>query len=709
MLHRLLPRSKGAAFAPNSTDAAACPDGQPVLVDVTGDPPVPRRAPQDCAAPRRVDIQVLRALAVTAVLCFHLGFGWMRGGFVGVDVFFVISGYLVFGSVAHGLEGKKYSLVEFYARRAKRLNPPSAVMLLVLLCVLWKSSYCSAHAGCRAQYDDIRWAALQGANLNQLAKQGGYFDDAEPSIVLHFWSLAVEEQLYVAVPLLLAALRLVLGAEAYGRAVGPFMAATSLASFCSMFVQTGKWRFYFVASRYWEFGLGALVAYYERHASTPAAFARAHCPRRALLVLLYAVGWAALVVACVLVPSGSYPNVLTLPVCAVTAFLISCKMEYRAPVLKQVGDLSYSVYLYHWPAILLCAHYMGISMSQKPVWLAALIFTVTFSCTSYWLVEMPLQKRKLRCRSDGAPGGTNSSDVMRIPWTTDGNPYSAETLRKKAFVTLAFNSDPFWKNLIGEGPDVPVVPRQRLHVLSNSTVWTFNGDSHMMQFWKMLYKYGEKLGASMYVGGIPHYNKRDFEVMWNPPDFWSGFSTRISFLSWRQHIPPSMKGDASWEDDFKRYTRVWIEQSNCTVVLVDNPMWVLTSNLDDDLARSPLECLKTKDASQCASDPAEVLPSREIGWLRSLLAERPELRDKVEMVSFNDLVCWGGKCHAHVYDIPIYFDCGHYSIEYTDFAYKYIISRMRSSKCIQSLESHMGTEGLLDRVYGPRYPPQTIL
>eukprot|EP00727_Mastigamoeba_balamuthi_P009598 m51a1_g5260 putative acyltransferase 3 (242) ;mRNA; f:105525-106799 len=181
-------------------------------------------------ATRRVDIQVLRALAVSAVLLFHLG--WVQGGFVGVDIFFVISGFLVFGSVVRGLEGSGHSLVEFYARRAKRISPPSALMLLVLLCVLWRSGYCAGHEGCRAQYSDIQWAALQGANVNQLLKKGGYFVDTDPSIVLHFWSLAVEEQLYVAVPLMFWVLRLLCRTTAtYSRVVGPFLALTALVSF----------------------------------------------------------------------------------------------------------------------------------------------------------------------------------------------------------------------------------------------------------------------------------------------------------------------------------------------------------------------------------------------------------------------------------------------------------------------------------------------
>eukprot|EP00727_Mastigamoeba_balamuthi_P010674 m51a1_g6229 putative acyltransferase (1469) ;mRNA; f:253709-261190 len=414
--------------------------------------------------PRRVDVQVLRALAVSAVVFYHLGFNWMRGGFVGVDVFFVISGFLVFGSVARGLEGKKYSLVEFYARRAKRINPPSALMLLVLLCVLWNSGYCQTQVGCETQFRDIQWAALQGANINQMLKRtGGYFEDREPSIVLHFWSLAVEEQLYVAVPFVLGLLRFgCRTAPRYSRVVGPFLVVTTALSFATMFAQPDKWRFFFLASRYWEFGLGALVAVYDvSKIPVPPRLQHWEYKMAALAVL------------------DSYPNALTLPVCVATAVVIGCKIEYRAPVLKQIGDLSYSMYLYHWPIILLCNYYMTIS--------------------------------------------------------------------------------------------------------STEVVFGFTGDSHMMQFWKPLYNYGEQLGVSTY----------------------------------------------------------------------------------------------------CVYDQSTVLTSPDIGWMRSLLAEHPELRDRVEMVSFNDLVCWDGKCHSHVNDVPVYVDCSHYTTMYVDYALNLIMARLRSSKCIK--------------------------
>eukprot|EP00727_Mastigamoeba_balamuthi_P003299 m51a1_g12967 hypothetical protein (142) ;mRNA; r:1827-2332 len=134
-------------------------------------------------------------------------------------------------------------------------------------------------------------------------------------------------------------------------------------------------------------------------------------------------------------------------------------------------------------------------------------------------------------------------------------------------------------------------------------------------------------------------------------------------------------GKTSWENDFKRYTKEWIETSNCTVVLVDNPVWVKAGDMTDDLDNAPSKCLRTKDASQCVYNRWTVAPSPEIGWMRSLLAENPELGDRVEMVSFNDLVCWDGKCHSHVHNVPVYGDCSHYTNVYVAYATNYMMAR----------------------------------
>eukprot|EP00727_Mastigamoeba_balamuthi_P005307 m51a1_g14775 putative acyltransferase (628) ;mRNA; f:426683-432824 len=553
---------------PKSVDKATeSPKQKPAALEA---PPAPddkqRHQPPHSEKGRRVDIQVMRALAVTVVVLFHLDVPWMRGGFVGVDIFFVISGFLVFGSVVRGLVKNEFSLLEFFARRAKRLNPPSALMLVLLVAVLWRSAYCIYHEKCAEQMHDILMASLQCANIDQMTKPQ-------------------------------------------------------------------KWRFYFVGSRYWEFALGALVSHYDECIHSERLGRLRPEMNKWYWIATYCAVWASLVVASVFTPSSGYPNAITLPVCLMTALLIACKARIRrAPVVKAVGDMSYSIYLYHFPVILLVAFYEGISMSEKPAWVVTLL-------------------------------------------------------------------------LIG--------------ALSSA-----NGDSHVVQLWKLLFNYGAELNATYWSGGFTHNlrNMDYFELMWNPPPFWTedDYTFRASFLSFRVRKAPKVLpyqthrqnrfGEfPDWGEDFKRYARAWIRRSTCTVILVDNPIWADSEDWELPVQEWPLTCLRKRKASSCVYGQEARLKFYDIGWVRDIVRANPELSGRVEMVSLNDLVCWDGMCHSHVYDIPVFYDTAHYTAQFLDFARNYVVARLRSSSCFKRIEAAMGQAERLDTVYGPAAQPQSIL
>eukprot|EP00727_Mastigamoeba_balamuthi_P000828 m51a1_g10742 hypothetical protein (712) ;mRNA; f:330124-335749 len=583
---------------------------------------------------RRDDIQVLRALAVSVVVLFHLGLPWAKGGFVGVDVFFVISGFLVFGSVVHGLCKNEFSLVEFVARRAKRLNPPSAVMLVLLVAFLWRSTYCMYNNQCGRQMTDVFWASLQVANIHLMTQRGGYFVESSPSIVLHYWSLSVEEQLYILVPV-----------------IGPVLGVTSLLSFAVMFAQPSKWRFYFVASRYWEFGLGALVAHYASFIHENKFSFLRPTPCKLHWIALYVAAWASMIVASVLTPNDGYPNALTLPVCLAAALVIACKFEVRAPGLKQLGDVSYSVYLYHWPIIVLCRLYVGLTVA---------------------------------------------------PWTTSGNSFFPPALRVNSFGATSFYQDP-WVARLNELED----PSDRLFHRTRRVALAVNGDSHVMQIWRLLFGYGQALNATFWNGGVSHGSPDRFEAMWNPPALWSAdnYDHRLTFLSFRHRFGQFPR----WEDDFKRYARQWIRRSTCTVFLQDNPIFVDADRWELPSERWPIECLRTSEASACAYDQRRVLESPEVGWVRDILRESPEHREAVDMVSFNDLVCWEGMCHSHVHDVPVFADSNHYTAQYVDYARNFMVARLRSSPCFAEVEALMGASAAIESAYGPAAQHRQIL
>ena len=151
----------------------------------------------------RDDIQGLRAIAVLLVVLGHAGVGFLHGGYVGVDVFFVLSGFLITGLLIAGAERRGHvSLREFYARRAKRILPAAALALVV---IDFAALYWMTFVRAKEAVVDSLWAAVFSANIAFAHQGANYFDRiGQPSPVQHFWSLAVEEQFYLVWPLLIA-------------------------------------------------------------------------------------------------------------------------------------------------------------------------------------------------------------------------------------------------------------------------------------------------------------------------------------------------------------------------------------------------------------------------------------------------------------------------------------------------------------------------
>ncbi len=148
----------------------------------------------------RSDLQVLRALAVILVVLFHLDLPFWNGGFTGVDVFYTLSGYLVIGSVFNGCINNKYDYVIFLAGRIKRLFPASFVCLLGIGLIFLVFPIIQQTSGNQG-WIDLVWAASHGANIRFFINENQYFrSDNTVSFVLHYWTLALEEQFYLIMP-----------------------------------------------------------------------------------------------------------------------------------------------------------------------------------------------------------------------------------------------------------------------------------------------------------------------------------------------------------------------------------------------------------------------------------------------------------------------------------------------------------------------------
>ncbi|MCY7396059.1 MAG: acyltransferase [Nocardioides sp.] len=358
----------------------------------------------------RGDIQGLRAVAVLTVIGAHAGATFLPGGFIGVDVFYVISGYLISRLLYREvLLSGRLSLSRFWARRARRILPAATVVTLatVVCSLLWFSL-----VDARRVVVDALWASVFAANVN-VAQQGvSYFaQDSGPSPLQHYWSLAVEEQFYVVWPLLLLGCLLLHRVVRRHRTEQPrlprrtlflLLLAVAVASFTWSVVQSAaqpESAYFSTLTRTWELAVGAMIAL------VPPGTTRRLGARTASL--LATVGLVAVAAAAVLYSERvAFPGyAAALPV-AGTAMLLLAGSS-RTPtgaarllstrVLRTVGDWSYSLYLWHWPVLVLGEHAVGRDLGVlERVLAVALVFGL--SALTYRLVEVPVR--------DGRPART---------------------------------------------------------------------------------------------------------------------------------------------------------------------------------------------------------------------------------------------------------------------------------------------------------------
>jgi len=346
----------------------------------------------------RADIDGLRAIAVLSVLLFHLDFELFSGGFIGVDVFFVISGFLI-TSIIHGdLRAGRFSLIGFYERRVRRIFPALFAMLAVTLLLAWLlllpiDLYNFAQS--------VIAATLFASNLLFIV-EAGYFDaPAELKPLLHTWSLAVEEQYYLVFPLLMAAV----WRWAPQRLGAILILLTGLSFAWSL---AGTWHFpittFFLSPpRFWELLIGA-------------ALAIGLLPPKGPFWLRQAIGWcgllAILAAAMLLTPTTPFPGFAALLPCLGAAAIIwsgtttperGVGWLLSRRLLVGIGLISYSLYLWHWPLIVF-AKYVTVRELTPLDQLLIAAAAIALASLSWRLVEQPYRHRRFAAGRAGLFG-----------------------------------------------------------------------------------------------------------------------------------------------------------------------------------------------------------------------------------------------------------------------------------------------------------------
>ena len=357
----------------------------------------------------RPDVEGLRALAVVLVVLYHANLCRVTGGYVGVDVFFVISGFVITGLLLRErFATGRTSILDFYARRARRILPAAT---LVIVATVFMSYFVLGSVSGGRTANDGRWAALFLSNFHFQSVGTDYLTATlPPSALQNYWSLSVEEQFYVVYPTLFLLVAGIWRRTSRRARLAGALAVIAVGSFVLSVLQTSSSpsaAYFSPFTRAWELALGALVA-----VGTESLL---RMPRRVAVALTWTGFGAILYSAFAFNTHTAYPgSLVAIPVAGAAAIIaggtsvprLGAEIVLGLGAFRWLGRLSYSIYLWHWPILVIATEYAaknGLSLGER---LLLLSITVGISFASFHFVENPIRHWRLPSRTSVAAGAT---------------------------------------------------------------------------------------------------------------------------------------------------------------------------------------------------------------------------------------------------------------------------------------------------------------
>ncbi|RHY83130.1 hypothetical protein DYB26_007369 [Aphanomyces astaci] len=467
-----LPPNDHPPRTPHDDDASLLP----TTASPTSD--VPTKAIEE-AAPHpikyRADIDGLRALAVVPVILFHAYPERFPSGFIGVDVFFVISGYLISSILFKECTKGTFTYGSFYSRRIRRIYP---TLLLMLSLTFWLGCLYLLSAKLQALATTMLAGTMFSANLQVMLLDRGYFDDdIKENPLLHLWSLGVEEQFYIFWPCFAS----ILTRLSVRSAVVMQVAVLALSFTCNIFFLgfhgTNKYSFYFPLSRFWQMGMGGLLAYVNhirltqtQYASVPTSskpLCKATSDHQATGLSWVGLGCIVLSFAC-LDESSAFPGYWAVLPTLGTALLIFAgptawfnQSVLSLPSMVFVGKLSYALYLWHWP-LLVFAKLRFPNPDFRPNYMtpmAMLGLAFVLSLSSLYHVENSLRRHKGRWVVPALMGCMLGMSILAgiILASPDSFSYSQQAMNARAALPETVLTPSVTVGLV---PDIPNVSRE---------------------------------------------------------------------------------------------------------------------------------------------------------------------------------------------------------------------------------------------------------
>ena len=341
----------------------------------------------------RSEIDGLRAFAVLSVVAFHAFPSWLKGGFIGVDIFFVISGFLITRNIFEGLDNGQFSFANFFGRRIRRIFP---ALILVISCSLLFGWFVLYEDEFRQLGKHIASSSIFITNFI-LVNENGYFDNpSDTKPMLHLWSLAVEEQFYIFWPLILwiawkHSLNLLY--------ITIFVAITSYIANVVFVSSFPTEIFFYPFGRLWELLVGSVLAWLFLYRSTFFAISS----RNANLITI--IGLSILLISVFFISEKlKFPSYwAAFPIFGAVLVIISgskgvvSRLLLTNPIVVWFGLISYPLYLWHWP-IFSYLHIIEGGMPNLYVSLSAILVSILFAWLTYKLIEKGIRKRKVSNR-----------------------------------------------------------------------------------------------------------------------------------------------------------------------------------------------------------------------------------------------------------------------------------------------------------------------
>lgn len=585
----------------------------------------------------RSDIEGLRAIAILAVVACHAKLPFMQGGFVGVDIFFVLSGYLITGLLVKEInETGKLSFLSFYARRFKRLLPALGLMLVIsslVATVVFSPGEQSSHA-----YSG-QSAFLWMSNFYFAMSDVGYFDaGSSANIFLHTWSLGVEEQFYLVWPALILAM-LTNGKQtpALNWLIALFVGGLALSVYLSY--ASPLFGFYSMPSRAWQFALGGIVWL---------------LPHRSYANGLGYIGMALITVSILAIDEGmTYPGVVAIiPSLGAALVLFARLPALSIKPLTSIGRVSYSWYLWHWPVLIMG----GIVFNRHDIAFQLLLAAVSFALAvlAYALVENPIRRSPIKPASvvaasalvmaSGAVLASGWIDKARL-WGSSPEMEVYAAIRANAPQVYGMECDAWFES-------AELTPCQ---FGSGEKVAVLFGDSFAVQWFSAFAKIYVDSGWSLIVltkSACPMVDQSIYydriKGMYQVCDEWrraaagmiAGIRPDIVLMgsSLAYEFTP-----AEWRDGAARIITPLSEVAGKIYVIRPTPS--LSFDGPNCLARHQWQPAFLAGLSHCDS-PASTEPDESV---LNALQEASKTFDNVSVLDFSDLVCPDGICSAGSY------------------------------------------------------------